>query len=590
MRKIIFYIVFILPCAINVAAQNNTSLGGIDLNGRWHYIVDIYNTGERGKFFLDKQQESKGQLLEYDFEKSQTLAVPGDWNSQDDKLLFYEGITWYERKFNAEPKEGKKYFIRFGAVNYKADVYVNGKLAGSHTGGFTPFEFDISNSLIDGSNSVVVKADNTRRKENVPTEDFDWWNYGGITRDVKIAERPVSYISNFNLQLSKGDMKTVTGSVQLAGIDLKQEVTVQIYEANLQIKIPADSNGKASFIFPIKNISYWTPDNPQLYTVIVATATDTVQERIGFRTIETAGKNILLNGKPIFLRGVCLHEENPSIPGRPRNIDEYGLLLSKAKELNCNFVRLAHYPHNEYVSKLADEMGLLLWEEIPVYWSINWENQGTYENARQQLTELIKRDNNRASVIIWSVGNETPVTDAREKFMENLADHAHKLDSTRLVSAALLGHFDSSKIFRLNDSLRNKLDLISFNEYAGWYFTSPDSISNYSFDIQDNKPVIITEFGADALGGFHADSGTRFSEEFQEKIFREQLKILAGIDGLRGMTPWLLFDFRSPKRMNPTYQQYWNRKGLVSETGQKKRAFYVLKGFYDVMEKKYKNN
>jgi beta-glucuronidase len=132
--------------------------------------------------------------------------------------------------------------------------------------------------------------------------------------------------------------------------------------------------------------------------------------------------------------------------------------------------------------------------------------------------------------------------------------------------------------------------VLSFNEYAGWYFASPDSISNYSFDIQDNKPVIVTEFGGDALGGFHADSATRFSEEFQEKIFREQLKILAGIDGLRGMTPWLLFDFRSPKRMNPTYQQYWNRKGLISETGQKKKGFYVLKGFYDVMEKKYKNN
>lgn len=590
MKKIIFYVVLLLSCTIRVAAQNNTSLGAINLNGRWHYISDVYNTGERSKFFLDKQQESKDQLLEYDFEKSPTLVVPGDWNSQDDRLLFYEGITWYERKFNTEPKADKKYFIRFGAVNYKADVYINGKLAGSHTGGFTPFEFDITASLLTGSNSIVVKADNARRKENVPTEDFDWWNYGGITRDVMIVERPVSYISNFNLQLSKGDMKSATGSVQLAGIDLKQEITVQIYEANLQIKIPADSNGRASFIFPVKNINYWTPESPQLYTVIVATATDTVQERIGFRTVETAGKNILLNGKPVFLRGVCLHEENPSIPGRPRNIDEYRLLLSKAKELNCNFVRLAHYPHNEYVSKLADEMGLLLWEEIPVYWSINWENQGTYENARQQLTELIKRDNNRASVIIWSVGNETPVNNAREKFMEGLADHAHKLDSTRLVSAALLGHFDSSKTFHLNDSLRNKLDIISFNEYAGWYFALPDSINNYSFDIQDNKPVIVTEFGGDALAGFHADSTTRFSEEFQEKIFREQLKILAGIDGLRGMTPWLLFDFRSPKRMNPTYQQYWNRKGLVSETGQKKKAFYVLKGFYDVMEKKYKNN
>lgn len=235
-------------------------------------------------------------------------------------------------------------------------------------------------------------------------------------------------------------------------------------------------------------------------------------------------------------------------------------------------------------------MGLLLWEEVPVYWSINWENQSAFENAKQQLTELIRRDHNRASVIIWSVGNETSTNDAREKFMEGLADLARHRDSTRLISAALLGHFDSAKVFHLNDPLSNKLDVVSFNEYAGWYFSSPDSISTYTFNITTSKPVIVTEFGGDALAGFHTDSATRFSEEFQEKIYKEQLGIISNIDGLRGIAPWILFDFRSPKRINPTYQQYWNRKGLISETGQKKKAYYVLKGFYEIIEKKYKSN
>ena len=552
--------------------------------------MDPYNTGDRARFYLDKQQNSKTQLLEYDFEKSPTLSVPGDWNSQDDKLLFYEGPVWYEKKFEAAPKEGKKYFVQFEAVNYKADVYVNGAPVGSHTGGFTPFEFEVTGFLVNGSNSIVVKADNTRKKENVPTEDFDWWNYGGITRNVMLEERPATFISDFNIQLSKGDLNSATGSIQLTGNRLQQEITIQILEANLQVKIKTDSSGKASFIFPVKNITYWTPENPQLYTVTASADSDAIRDRIGFRTIQTEGQNMLLNGKSIFLRGVCLHEENPSIPGRPRNIDEYRLLLLKAKEMHCNFVRLAHYPHSAYVSKLADEMGLLLWEEVPVYWSINWENQSAFENAKQQLTELIRRDHNRASVIIWSVGNETSTNDAREKFMEGLADLARHRDSTRLISAALLGHFDSAKVFHLNDPLSNKLDVVSFNEYAGWYFSSPDSISTYTFNITTSKPVIVTEFGGDALAGFHTDSATRFSEEFQEKIYKEQLGIISNIDGLRGIAPWILFDFRSPKRINPTYQQYWNRKGLISETGQKKKAYYVLKGFYEIIEKKYKSN
>lgn len=595
MKKSFIIIIFLHSVVLHLNAQSNfiqniKARNIQNLDGRWHYIIDPYNTGEWSKFYNNRQQQNKSELVEYNFDKSPTLNVPGDWNSQDDKLLFYEGIIWYEHDLYVQPKPGKRYFLNFGAVNYKADVYINGKLLGSHAGGFTPFEFEVTSLLNDGNNFIVVRADNTRKKENVPTENFDWWNYGGITRDVVLAEMPSTYIRDYKLQLTKSDLKTITGYVQLAGPQLSQEVTVQILEANLQIKVNTDSNGRASFIFPIKNINYWTPENPQLYNVVVATASDTAKDRIGFRTIETSGKDILLNGKPVFLRGVCLHEENPLIPGRPRSKSDLKMLLSWAKELNCNFVRLAHYPHNEYMSQLADEMGLMLWEEVPVYWSIDWANPSTYDNAKQQMTELITRDKNRASVIVWSIGNETPHTEARESFMEALAGHTHLLDSTRLVSAALLGYTDSTKTFHLNDALANKLDILSFNEYIGWYFASPDEISQYSFNIDANKPVVITEFGGDALGGFHADAETRFSEEFQEKIYQEQLKIITKIDGLRGITPWILADFRSPKRLNPAYQDYWNRKGLFTETGKKKKAFFVLKDFYDATEKKYKSN
>lgn len=588
----IYLLFFILCTAIFVSAsaqvdiiQNIDARNIHNLDGRWHYIVDPYETGN-GSFFKNREQQSKSDLIEYDFAKSLTLNVPGDWNSQDDKLLFYEGAVWYEHDFNVNLNPVKKYFLYFKSVNYEAAVYVNGQKAGEHKGGFTPFQFDVTSILHDGNNFVVVKANNTRRKENVPTENFDWWNYGGITGDVVLAEMPQTFISDYKLQLAKSDNRHINGFVQLKGQQLSQKITVGIPEANIFTTITTNDSGYASINIPAKHLQYWSPEDTKLYNVVITNADDTVKEKIGFRTIETKGKDILLNGKPVFLRGICMHDEDPFIPGRPRNVSECRMMLTWAKELNCNFIRLAHYPHNEAESALADSMGIMLWEEVPVYWSIDWENPSTYDIAQNQLSELIARDKNRASVIVWSIGNETPATDAREKFMESLADHAHKLDDTRLVSAALLGHTNNN-VFHLDDPLGKKLDVVSFNEYLGWYVGLPQDINKYSFKIDFNKPIIITETGGGALAGFHGDAETRFSEEFQEAIYKNQVKLIKGIDGLRGITPWILVDFRSPKRMNPTYQDYWNRKGLISETGQKKKAFYILKNFYDEMAKKY---
>ena len=220
--------------------------------------------------------------------------------------------------------------------------------------------------------------------------------------------------------------------------NLSQQIKINIPEAGLQTTVTTDANGKANFLIPVKKLVYWSPENPKRYKVYFTCNTDSVSDEIGFRTIEANGSNILLNGKPIFLRGIALHDENPFIPGRPRNISDCRMLLNWAKELNCNFVRLAHYPHNEEEAHLADSMGLLLWEEVPVYWTIDWTNDSTLRNAEHQITDLIQRDKNRASVIVWSIGNETPDIPEREKFMEAMADTAHALDNTRLISAALL--------------------------------------------------------------------------------------------------------------------------------------------------------
>lgn len=580
----------------NIKARNIQNL-----DGRWHYIVDPYENGfynyrrkpievEGGSgYFQNKKQTSPSQLLEYDFEKSPTLNVPGDWNSQVEKLELYEGTVWYQRDFTVNKKNGKRYFLHFGAVNYESHVYVNGKKVGVHIGGFTPFQFEVTKELTNGNNFVVVKVDNTRKPENVPTVNSDWWNYGGITRDVVLAEMAETFIEDYSVQLAKSDSKNIEGFIQVDGKNIHQKVSVQIPEIGLQSNLTTNDSGIVRFKIPIKKLQYWSPENPKLYNVIITSETDTVKDKIGFRTIETKGKDILLNGKPVFLRGICIHEENPLIPGRARSKGDLKMLLEWAKELNCNYVRLAHYPHNEYMSQLADEMGLLVWEEVPVYWTIAWENAATLANAEQQLTDLIDRDKNRASVIIWSTGNETPLSEPRLKFMSSLADLAHSLDKTRLVSAALEMHSIGKDSSELNDELGNKLDVVSFNEYFAWYDNrKPADVENIKIKIDFNKPVIISETGADALGGFHANDSTKFSEEYQEAYYKSQLKMIRNIEGLRGFSPWILVDFRSPRRPHPVYQNFWNRKGIFTETGKKKKAFYVLKSFYDDIEKNKK--
>ncbi|HUC81109.1 MAG TPA: glycoside hydrolase family 2 TIM barrel-domain containing protein [Flavisolibacter sp.] len=571
------------------------------LNGRWNYIIDPYEMGYydyrhepfdqsksgRGGFYDDRNPKDKTELIEYNFDLSPTLDVPGDWNSQADKLSLYEGTIWYRQKFNSEALADKKYLLYFAAVNYEAHVYLNGKKLGVHKGGFTPFQFDVTGKLNKGENFVVVKVDNMRKQDEIPTVNTDWWNYGGITRDVYLAELPTSYISDYKIQLAKANPKLIEGYVQLAGASKQQTVTVKIAGANLSATVTTDSSGRAAFAIPVKNITYWSPEDPKLYEVSIASNTDAVTDRIGFRTIEVKGQDIILNGKSIYLRGISIHDENPLIPGRLRGAGDIKMMLSWAKELNCNYVRLAHYTHNEEMVRMADEMGLLVWAEVPVYWTISWENAATYNNAAQQVKDNVTRDKNRASVIIWSIGNETPLSEPRHKFMGNLASLVRELDNTRLLAAALELHRKGNEVI-VDDPLGEKLDLVSFNEYAGWYWGgTPKEITKYTFNIKYKKPVIISEFGGEALEGYHGDENTRWTEEWQEAMYVNQIKMLSTIEGLRGMTPWILVDFRSPRRQHPYFQDFWNRKGVFSALGKKKKAFYVLKNYYDQMQAKY---
>jgi beta-glucuronidase len=303
------------------------------------------------------------------------------------------------------------------------------------------------------------------------------------------------------------------------------------------------------------------------------------------------GTEILVNGKPQFLRGICIHEENGVRGGRAFSREDARMLLGWAKELGCNFVRLAHYPHNENMTRVADEMGIMVWSEVPVYWTIQWKNEDTYKNASHQLTDMITRDKNRASVIVWSMANETPISPERNEFLKKMISEARQLDQIRLVSAALERHTKkgTQNTQVIEDPLQEFVDIIAFNQYIGWYDGLPEKARTAVFDIQFNKPVIISEFGGGALQGYHGEKNVLWTEEFQEDLYKETLPMLEKIPQLRGMTPWILSDFRSPRRLLPDIQDGWNRKGLIAPTGEKKKAFYVLKDYYAKKKAAYEN-
>ena len=602
MKKRLFSLLCAMAATLMVQASEIALPGNVSnrqttsLNGDWNYIVDVQEEGYYDYrmnptpwgFFRNAKPERPEDLIEYDFDTSPTMPIPSDWNTRDERLFFYEGTVWFKRSFTmaTDPKaEGRRTLLYFGAVNYEAIVYVNGEKMGRHVGGFTPFCFDVSDMLREGENTLIVKVDNKRHADHVPTQIFDWWNYGGITRDVLLVSVAPTYVENYKWTLlpaaAKGK-RDITCTVRLNKAEAGRKLTVSIPELKLKrtLTTTADGTATATFSTAASKLQLWSPEHPKLYRVEMNLEGETLADEIGFRTIETRGKQILLNGKPVFLRGISLHEEKPFGGGRANSTADARTLLSWVKELGCNFVRLAHYPHNEHMVREAERMGLMVWSEIPVYWTISWGNEATFDNARRQLTDMIARDQNRANIIIWSIANETPHGSEREAFLSRLAQEARRLDNTRLISMAMEVTSASNYHNLLQDNMNQYVDVISFNQYIGWYRDVNDA-PKMTWEIPYDKPVIVSEFGGGAKYGLHGAANQRWTEEFQENLYRQNVAMLDKIDGLCGTTPWILKDFRSPRRVLNGIQDYYNRKGLFSDNGEKKKAFYVMKAWYE---------
>ena len=613
----------------------------LTLNGEWSYIVDPMNNGLPessffGGFPKNKIQKTGMELIEYNFETAAKIQIPGAWNAEDEKLFFYRGPVWLYKKFNYSPKKEALTHLYIEGSNFTTKVFLNGSIVGEFVGGYVPFNFNISKYLKEGENILLVQTDNTLNESSVPTQKTDWWPWGGIIGDVYVVETPKQFIQNAYLQLNPDNLSEALFKLEMNEESSGHMIKLEIPELKFKAEYKTNSLGAITETIKI-NPQLWSPLNPKLYEVKISSDAETISDKIGFRSIKTSGQKIYLNNYEIQFKGIAMHSEPIGIAGPAFSKAHFQKLLLTAKDLNINFIRAAHYPYTRHLAKVADQLGLMLWEEVPVYWNIDWGNSNTLNIAKNQITRLVQRDQNRASVVVWSVANETPLSSSRMKFLNALLAEIELDDSSRLSTAALLSGSEEQfrslvlvlalqgaksqwvspkekAIFRLildqakipieselsfslsiDDPLGESVDLISYNEYFGWYYVTffteqmmisegtlrklmfevmPDIKISSSFD----KPIHISEFGAGAKYGNHTNK--IWSEEYQAKLYKHQLEMLSNNPQIQGISPWVFKDFRAMLRPLPGIQDFYNRKGLIDEDGNKKEAFEVLADFY----------
>ncbi len=595
-----FVVALLLTSAARSQQPFQTLLVGVDhrtvtsLDGEWHYLVDqspgraLYRSNGEindNSYARNEHPNIVGKHNEeYDFASAPTIRVPGDWNTQVPELFNYEGVLWYQRDFDAQPRAGTRSFLHIGAANYRSHVWVNQKRVCDHEGGFTPFDCEVTAVLHPGSNFVVIAVDATRLVDGVPSVGIDWFNYGGLTRDISLVTVPQHFIDDYDVHLAHGPKfepgnSELTGYVHVLDAPAGTAVTIDIPEAGAKTTAKTDASGTAPFHLKAKSLTLWSHETPKLYKVQLAAGEDKLTDEIGFRDIRVDGTRILLNGKAVFLQGANVHAEAPVRGGRAYSDADVATLFTYLKDLNANFVRLAHYPHDERMERAADRDGILVWSEIPNWQGISFSKPEVYAKDVVMLKEMIRRDRNKASVILWSVSNETPNNPTRTKFLTDLANEARSLDPTRLITSAIIGPKPNGHEMVNNDPLCDALDVIGQNEYIGWYDLTPEDADNMHWTLPQ-KPVIMSEFGAEATYGDHGQTNQRWTEEQQVYVLQHQFAMLDKIPQLRGATPWILTDFRSPTRNIPKLQDGYNRKGLISNLGQKKQSFAFVQKVY----------
>ncbi|MFX1389342.1 MAG: glycoside hydrolase family 2 protein [Promethearchaeota archaeon] len=558
----------------------------ISLNGNWKCKPDLSNIGIKQKWYIPEvYAESDKNLID--------IEIPKSYNLLQD-FEYFEGIFWHFFHFDLKKEKNSNfydYIIKFEGSNYNTKVWCNGYYLGMHNGGFTPFSFDATNIIRDENNFLVVRTDNYRKSDRIPSLSFDWFNWGGIYRDVNLLELDKQRIEEVRIKtnvITKSESEIVVTYKIIETFPLKWQILDSSQTQVLFEGVDEGVSERRSFTVHISNPQLWSPEDPYLYHLLMfknlPQSNDKIIDkyRFGIRQINIKGTQIYLNKRKMFLKGVSLHEEympyGRTIPYEKRVED-----IENIKKLGFNTLRTAHYSHDESLVEIADRIGILLLEEIPVYQHCDFGNSQTYNTAANMLKELIKRDFNHPSVSWWSGGNEAPLHRRNcAKFIRNLMDLARNMDDTRIVTCV------SRKI--ILDLTRKYIDVATINTYFGWYF-GHEKMINLVLDIMrtpvQNKPWIYTEFGAGAKFGFRADwnKQLKYSEEKQLEVLDYTIRTINSKDYYAGWLIWIYRDFKSIKRNN-LYQQGFNRKGIVSdEKNEKKLIYYRLPKIIDVKRK-----
>ena len=555
--------------SINVARKS------FSLDGLWGYRTDENREG------LDKGWANG-------FEPEQKVVVPSCLVL--DGKMSYRGLAWFETEFEAE---GLIEF-KFDGVQTSADIWVDGQKLGSHYGGWSEFRF--YKQLAPGKHVLVLAVDNTPNMQNtIPLLRVDWYHYGGISRSVVLSRVGQAFVKraklDYDLDLATG-VATITPKVALLS-DGKADGFVKVEMDGKVIAegtVAADGEYHAlpTVDVPVK---LWDTDEPNLYNVVVSTVDDALFFRTGFRKIEARERAIYLNGNKVYFKAINRHDEHPdwgfSMP--------FGLIkrdLDLIKGMGMNAVRGAHYAHNKCVLDYCDEIGLLFWEEIPMwtYTEKHLQDDFVLTRAETMLEEMILRDEAHPCIVFWGVHNEveTEKPGARTA-TERLVKKVRSLDSSRLVTYA------SNRLFMEDtdpDICHDLVDVICCNTYPCWYTTEKTKKDTYDldewkvtldeiFDDRDRNypdmPVIISEFGAGGIYGVKEHEAVKWTEEYQELYFANTLPLLLNDERLSGFFIWQFADIRSCEDMILSRPRGFNNKGLFNENRKPKLAYYKVK-------------
>lgn len=570
----------------------------LDISGIWDFQPDPKEVGEQDKWFNDLPD-------------ARPIAVPGSWNEQYADIFNYTDRSWYlKRTYIPSSWQGQRVFLRVGSANYGGTVYVNGVMVGEHKGGHLPFAFDITTQVQwNQANTIAISVENYLIQDRVPPggagplgvsgypgTPYDFFPFAGLHRPVVLYAVPATHIEDVTVVTDiDGQNGVVKVAVKVSGGDGQGRVVLtgagQTVEASLSL-----ANGAGEAALTVPSVRLWSPDDPFLYDLDITTATDHYSLPVGIRTIAVQGKQVLLNGKPITLNGFGRHEDfiaSGKGLNLPLLIKDYQLM----RWVGATSYRTSHYPYSEEEMQLADREGFLIIDEIPAV-SLQFETPELIpvhlRECLRAIDELIARDKNHPSVIMWSVANEpipqnprarfagwrpAPGTDdAGKKFLDTLVAHAKELDPTRLVTVVgLMGGpnewLDSS-------------DVISINRYWGWYTDGGEldkgiQKMDAEFDVlwqELGRPIIVTEFGADTVAGLHGEPAVMFTEEYQADFIRGYLATAAKKDFVVGMQVWNFADFAAVQGINRVGGL--NLKGIFTRTRQPKMAAQVLREYW----------